>query len=110
MSDCGCGEDHDRLLEAVPWVEAVVNACAEAGFGVCVRVYQDGTYSWWPLDPHEPGAGTDPLSPVLAAVTKAMNVCERLRPEWVTLRPLALETFAGGGYSYAFTRLVRPEA
>lgn len=88
------GVTPDRLSEAVPWIDAIVNATAEAGKECGLRVYENGGYEWWPTDgtdPHDDGHSHSHYR----AFHKAVVICEPLRPSWVKLAPAALAAIAG---------------
>lgn len=77
-----------KLGEAVPWVSAVVDATAEAGFECGLRVYESGEYEWWPTD------GTDPHGRHYPVFHRAIVLMEPLRPAWVKLSDAALKALS----------------
>jgi hypothetical protein len=71
-----------NMSEAVPWVDAVVAACAEIGLWAELEVYiegDEGDYGWeahWIEPARHNGSHWE-------AFHRALILCDALRPEWI---------------------------
>lgn len=80
------------------WRMTIIEVCARFGVEIGLEVFDDGEYSWWPMDE----ADAESVHQIFHVVAV---VCDDLRPDWVRPSPYLAECVAR--YGDQAERLVR---